>query len=117
MKTLRVRFFFSLAALGILTACGGSSTSPGGGSTADFFAYRWQSNGTGGFTYADVTSSFPTGRVFVAASAANTAVPFGAFGNQFKSRAWIRRVHPFGVGFDDSSAVRSGQRGFDFGFS
>src|SRR6185369_8187260 len=52
-----------------------------GGSVADFFAWRWQSNGTGGYGYNDATPSLPSGQVFVAASAANTAVPFGAFGS------------------------------------
>jgi HYR domain len=51
----------------------------GGGSVPDFFAYRWVPSGSG-FAYVDATASFPTGRVFVAASPANTAVPFGAFG-------------------------------------
>src|SRR5204863_7257736 len=63
-----------------------------GGSVADFFAWRWQSSG-GGYAYSDATASLPTGRVFVAASPANTAVPFGAFGgttysaNQFAEAA------------------------------
>src|SRR6185503_19669694 len=52
-----------------------------GGSVADFFAWRWQANGSGSFTYVDITSSFPTGRVFVAANATTAAVPFKAFGN------------------------------------
>jgi hypothetical protein len=64
-----------------------------GGSVADFFAWRWQANGTSGYTYTDATGSLPTNRVFVAASPANTAVPFGAFGattyaaNQFAEAA------------------------------
>src|ERR1051326_4389117 len=65
-----------------------------GGGVADFFAYRWQTNsGSGGYTYFDATAALPTGKVFVAASPANTAVPFGAFGqtnygaNQFADAA------------------------------
>ena len=51
-----------------------------GGSVADFFAYRWTPNGSGGFAYADVTAALPAGRVFVAANPTNAAVPYGAFG-------------------------------------
>ena len=51
MKTLRVRFFLSLAALGVLTACGSSSTSPGGGGTAVIV----RDGGTGGASGATVT--------------------------------------------------------------
>jgi hypothetical protein len=64
-----------------------------GGSVADFFAWRWQTNGPGSYTYVDVTTNLPTGGVFVAASPANTPVPFGAFGgttyaaNQFAEAA------------------------------
>jgi hypothetical protein len=53
----------------------------GGGSTADFFAWRWLTNGSGGFAYADVTGSLPQGRVFVALNSNNIAVPYGAFGS------------------------------------
>ncbi|HTL56131.1 MAG TPA: hypothetical protein VL361_10660, partial [Candidatus Limnocylindrales bacterium] len=64
-----------------------------GGSVADFFAWRWQDDGSGTYTYTNATASLPSGRVFVAASPANTAVPFGAFGantysaNQFAEAA------------------------------
>ncbi len=51
-----------------------------GGSVADFFAYRWMPNGSGGFDYSDVTTALPNSRVFVAANPTNAAVPFGAFG-------------------------------------
>src|SRR5947199_596546 len=52
-----------------------------GGSVADFFAWRWQPNGSGGFAYVDVTSSLPVGRAFVALNTTNTLVPYGAFGS------------------------------------
>jgi hypothetical protein len=52
----------------------------GGGSTADFFAWRWQADGNGGFAYADVTASLPAGRVFVALNNTTIRVPYGAFG-------------------------------------
>src|SRR6476620_9182471 len=51
MKTPRVRFFVSLAALDILTAFGSSSTSPGGGGTAVIV----RDGGTGGASGATVT--------------------------------------------------------------
>src|SRR5205823_4781959 len=53
----------------------------GGGSTADFFAWRWLPNGSGGFAYVDVTASLPAGRAFVALNSTNTIVPYGAFGS------------------------------------
>src|SRR5207248_10770242 len=52
----------------------------GGGTVADFFAWRWQPNGSGGFAYVDVTGSLPTNRVFVALNTANIYVPYAAFG-------------------------------------
>jgi hypothetical protein len=52
----------------------------GGGSTADFLAYRWLPDGSGGYAYVDVTASLPVGRVFVALNSNTIAVPFGAFG-------------------------------------
>src|ERR1044071_2960143 len=52
----------------------------GGGSVADFFAWRWQTNGSGGYAYVDVTASLPVGRAFVALNATNIFVPYGAFG-------------------------------------
>jgi hypothetical protein len=65
-----------------------------GGSQADFTAWRWQANPSGsGFTYVDATDSLPRGRALIAASPANTSVPFGAFGkttygiNQFVEAA------------------------------
>jgi hypothetical protein len=51
-----------------------------GGSVADFLAYRWLPNGSGGYAYVDVTAQLPAGRVFVALNSNNVAVPFGAFG-------------------------------------
>ena len=51
-----------------------------GGSVADFLAYRWLPNGSGGYGYVDVTAQLPVGRVFVALNSNNVAVPFGAFG-------------------------------------
>jgi len=52
-----------------------------GGSTADFFAWRWASDGQGGYKYVDATTSLPTGRVFVALNNSTTPVPYGAFGS------------------------------------
>jgi hypothetical protein len=51
-----------------------------GGSVADFLAYRWLPNGSGGYAYVDVTAQLPAGRVFVALNSNTVAVPFGAFG-------------------------------------
>jgi hypothetical protein len=51
-----------------------------GGSVADFLAYRWLPDGSGGYAYQDVTTSLPAGRVFVALNSNTVAVPFGAFG-------------------------------------
>src|SRR5438552_7025047 len=51
-----------------------------GGRVADFFAWLWQPNGSGGFAYVDVTASLPTNRVFVALNSTNAFVPYGAFG-------------------------------------
>jgi len=51
-----------------------------GGSTADFLAFRWLPNGSGGYAYQDVTAALPTGRVFVALNTNAAAVPYGAFG-------------------------------------
>ena len=51
MTYLRSRFFLSVAALGVLAACGGSSTSPGNGGTAVVV----RDGGTGGPVGATVT--------------------------------------------------------------
>ena len=51
-----------------------------GGSVADFLAYRWLPNGSGGYAYQDVTAALPVGRVFVALNTSAVAVPYGAFG-------------------------------------
>ena len=52
-----------------------------GGSVADFFAWRWQTNSaSGGYAYFDATAALPVGKVFVAANSNTVAVPFGAFG-------------------------------------
>jgi hypothetical protein len=51
-----------------------------GGTTADFLAWRWQSDGNGGFTYTNATASLPVGEVFVAVNTNSASVPFGAFG-------------------------------------
>ncbi|PWU17325.1 MAG: hypothetical protein C5B50_11595 [Verrucomicrobia bacterium] len=53
----------------------------GGGSTADFFCWQWQTNIAGGFNYADITSLLPSNGVFVAANSNTVVVPFGAFGS------------------------------------
>jgi len=52
----------------------------GGGKVADFFASRWLANGSGGYTYVDVTSMLPVGRVFVALNNNTVATPYNAFG-------------------------------------
>jgi hypothetical protein len=52
----------------------------GGGNSADFFAWKWQADGSGGFAYADVTAALPAGRVFVALNDTAIVVPYGAFG-------------------------------------
>ena len=51
-----------------------------GGASANFYAYRWLPNGSGGFGYVDSTGSLPMGGVFVAVNTTNVSVPFGAFG-------------------------------------
>jgi hypothetical protein len=43
-----------------------------GGSVADFFAWRWVSDGSGGFTYIDATTNLPMGKVFVATNPGST---------------------------------------------
>jgi hypothetical protein len=51
-----------------------------GGSVANFLAYRWLTNASGGgFAYLDSTASLPVGKVFVALNSNSVAVPFGAF--------------------------------------
>ena len=53
-----------------------------GGTTADFLAWRWQTNSSnGGFAYSNATTSLPAGKVFVAVNSNSAAVPFGAFGS------------------------------------
>jgi len=52
----------------------------GGGKVADFFAWRWLANGSGGYTYVDVTGMLPAGRVFVALNSNTIAAPYNAFG-------------------------------------
>jgi hypothetical protein len=52
-----------------------------GGSVADFLAYRWLPDGSGGYAYVDVTASLPAGKVFVALNSNSIAVPYGAFGS------------------------------------
>ena len=52
----------------------------GGGKMADFFVWRWQTNGSGGFQYVDYTASLPFGRVFAALNSNSIAAPYGAFG-------------------------------------
>src|SRR5206468_5965399 len=49
-----------------------------GGSVADFLAFRWQPNGSGGYAYVDVTAALPVGRVFAALNSNTVAVPYGA---------------------------------------
>jgi hypothetical protein len=50
----------------------------GGGKVADFYAWRWQADGSG-FAYKDITPSLPAGRVFVALNSNSVVVPYGAF--------------------------------------
>src|SRR5215204_3440425 len=52
----------------------------GGGKVADFFAWRWLPNGSGGFAYTDVTASLPSGRVFACLNSNTVALPYSAFG-------------------------------------
>jgi len=62
-----------------------------GGSSADFLAYRWQTNSSsGGYTYVDSTAALPAGKVFAAVNSNSVAVPFGAFGStNYQSLAFI----------------------------
>jgi hypothetical protein len=61
-----------------------------GGSVADFLAFRWQPNGSGGYAYVDVTSNLPIGRVFVALNTNTISVPYGAFGlTQYTPNAFV----------------------------
>ena len=61
----------------------------GGGSIPDFLAYRWQTNGSVGFTYVNVTGSLPVGRVFVALNTNTITVPYAAFGqNSYSPNAF-----------------------------
>jgi len=53
----------------------------GGGAVADFFVYRWQPDGSGGFNYVDATASFPSNRVFAALNSNTIATPYAAFGS------------------------------------
>jgi hypothetical protein len=60
-----------------------------GGKVADFFAWRWQADGVGGFRYVDVTAALPSGRVFVALNTNTIPVPYTAFGgNQYQANAF-----------------------------
>ena len=52
----------------------------GGGKVADFFAWRWMPNGSGGFTYADITALLPVGRVYVALNSNTVVTPYTVFG-------------------------------------
>src|SRR5438093_1071413 len=52
-----------------------------GGSTADFFAWQWRPDGSGGFAYVDVTTNLPASRVFVALNTSDSFVPYRAFGS------------------------------------
>jgi hypothetical protein len=51
-----------------------------GGKVADFFAWRWAPNGSGGFTYVDITTLLPAGGVFVALNSNTIVAPYSAFG-------------------------------------
>ncbi len=51
-----------------------------GGNIPNFFVSRWQTNGSGGYAYVDVTALLPAGRVFVALNTNSIPVPYGAFG-------------------------------------
>ena len=51
----------------------------GGGTVADFYAWRWVAR-DGGFGYADATASLPQGRLLMVANTQTILVPFGAFG-------------------------------------
>src|SRR5260221_14661971 len=66
MTHLRSRLLLSIAALGVLSACGGSSTSPGGGGTAVVV----RDGGTGGANGATVVMTAQG----LSATTANVAV-------------------------------------------
>jgi hypothetical protein len=53
----------------------------GGGKVADFFAWRWAPNGSGGFTYTDMTAMLPVGRVYVALNSNTVVAPYDVFGS------------------------------------
>ncbi len=61
----------------------------GGGRVADFFAWRWQADGQGGFRYVDSTAALPAGRAFVALNTNTIGVPYSAFGGaQYQPNAF-----------------------------
>jgi hypothetical protein len=53
----------------------------GGGKVADFLASRWMANGSGGYTYTDVTAMLPVGRVYVALNSNTIVTPYNVFGS------------------------------------
>ncbi|MCI0748127.1 MAG: hypothetical protein L0Y58_22200 [Verrucomicrobia subdivision 3 bacterium] len=83
----------------------------GGGKIANFFAWRWQPNGSGGYAYVDITASLPVGRVFVALNSNSTVVPYGAFGqNTYAPNAFAEAA------VDLSSLLSTIDRCVSFGF-
>jgi len=52
----------------------------GGGKVADFFAWRWMPDGSGGYTYQDMTPLLPAGRVYIALNSNTVTTPYPAFG-------------------------------------
>jgi len=73
----------------------------GGGKVADFFVWSWQPDGSGGYTYVDMTASIPAGRVLAALNNSSIAVPYGAFGGDQYDR------YAFAEGSVDLTALLS----------
>jgi len=90
MKNLRIGFFvFSLAALGVLSACGsGGSTTPGGGGTAVVV----RDGGTGGPNGATITLTSAGVRAATVTIAVGQTVTF--INNDSKSHEIASNPHP-----------------------
>jgi len=62
----------------------------GGGKVADFLAWRWEADGTGGYHYVDITPTLPAGRVFIALNTNFIDVPYTAFGSTtYETNAFV----------------------------
>lgn len=61
-----------------------------GGQSAEFTAWRWQTNGLGGYQYVDITASVPAGRVFAALNTNQLNAPYSVFGtNYYQPNAFV----------------------------